>query len=54
MGLGFTNEKDRPVAPIAVCHADNIFGSFADLLVTGTRTVYSHLTVSGNTTLQNN
>ena len=31
MGLGFTNEKDRPVAPIAICHASNVFGTFADI-----------------------
>ena len=33
MGLAFTNEKDRPVAPNAVCHASNVFGTFADIYI---------------------
>lgn len=31
MGLAFTHEEDRPITPIAVCHADNMFGRFANI-----------------------
>ena len=47
MGVGFTKEIDRPVAPLAFVHSDNVFGDAASL--SDTRLKANQQTVSADT-----
>ena len=49
MGLGFTHEADRPVAPIAVVRSDNVIGhpaSLSDSRLKNTQTTVPSATMS--------